>query len=164
MAGKNSSDVFRPARIGRLGQRVIFGIDGRYDMASKVAIPAQWMAYDAIPGHDRGAMPDGAYGVCHSFGVGGSFGYLCGMQLAKGEPVPEGLTSATVPAGNYAKFVCPVHISEMGRQWDRIYGEWQPTSGYEIMDAPNVEFYGPDFDAATGSGGFEIWVPVRKKS
>jgi AraC family transcriptional regulator len=162
MAGRISTDAFKPVRIGRLGQRVVVGIDGRYDLISRSAIPAQWAAYGARPGYDHGMVPDGAYGVCHTAAADGSFGYLCGMQLSKGERVPDGLASITVPSGNYAKFACPGHISEMAHQWERIYAEWQPGSGYEITDGPSVEFYGAGFDPATGSGGFEIWVPVRK--
>jgi len=164
LANSISTEKFKPVRIGRLGQRVIVGIDRRYDMQSRSAIPTQWATYSAIPGHERGMMQGGYYGVCHSFGDDGSFGYLCGMQLAKGETQPEGLTGVTVPAGNYAKFVFPVHISQMPLQWDRIMGEWLPGSGYEMTDGPNVEFYSPAFNGVTGEGGFEIWIPVRKKT
>ena len=162
MTGTATTDTFKPARIGRLGQRAIAGIDGRYDMQSRAAIPAQWGSYNAIPGYHHGMVPGAVYGVCHSFSPDGSFGYLCGMQLAKGARASEGLATVTVPAGNYAKFVCPVHISAMPYQWERIMGEWLPGSEYQITDGPSVEYYGPGFNAMTGEGGFEIWVPVKK--
>jgi AraC family transcriptional regulator len=36
-----------------------------------------------------------------------------------------------------------------------------PESGYEVVEAPNFESYGDDFDSATGMGGFEIWIPIK---
>ena len=36
--------------------------------------------------------------------------------------------------------------------------------GCEALDAPDFEHYGEEFDARTGMGGAEIWVPVEKGS
>ncbi|MGB5560582.1 MAG: GyrI-like domain-containing protein [Paracoccaceae bacterium] len=162
MNNASTTAQLKPARIGRLGERVIAGVDGHYDMGTRVAIPSQWATYSARGYPEDTMVRDAYYGVCHNMQPDGRFDYMCGMQLRKGEMPPHGLTTEVIPAGNYAKFRCPVHISQMHEQWNRIMAEWLPASGYYLGDGPCVEFYGPGFDAATGEGGFELWVPVKK--
>jgi AraC family transcriptional regulator len=41
-----------------------------------------------------------------------------------------------------------------------IYNEWLPRSGRQAAEAPLLERYDERFDASTGSGGFEIWIPL----
>lgn len=46
--------------------------------------------------------------------------------------------------------------------WARIYSEWFPSSGYEVVEGPEILWHeSPDF----GNPKFrsEIWIPVRKK-
>jgi AraC family transcriptional regulator len=42
-----------------------------------------------------------------------------------------------------------------------IWNLWFPSSGHELVDAPDFERYGEEFDPQTGLGGFEIWVPIK---
>ncbi|XMB65898.1 AraC family transcriptional regulator [Mycoplasmatota bacterium zrk1] len=43
--------------------------------------------------------------------------------------------------------------------WRRIYSEWLPNSGYEIIDGPNLELYGSSVNKLEYS---EVWLPVKK--
>ena len=43
-----------------------------------------------------------------------------------------------------------------------IWSEWLPRSGRQIEELPTLERYGPEFDARTGNGGLEVWLPVKK--
>lgn len=156
-------DELKPARIGRLGKRVIAGVDGDYDMETRAAIPTQWANYNAMGYPEDQMVADEYYGVTHDMRPDGSFGYICGMQLKKDGAVPVALTTQTVPAGNYAKFRFSDNVSSIGRQIERIMNDWLPNSGYEKTEGPMVEFYGADFNGRTGDGGFEIWIPVRKR-
>ena len=36
-----------------------------------------------------------------------------------------------------------------------------PESDYEIADAPALERYNDDFDGRTGTGGIELWIPIK---
>ncbi len=164
MTDTMTKSEIKPTRIGRLGERLIAGIDGHYDMTTRYAIPSQWASFAAMEHPADAMVPNEHFGVCHHVQPDGQFGYLCGMQVRKGEAVPQGLASQTVPAGNYAKFRCPVHIAKMHDEWNRVMGEWLPGSGYLLGDGPCVEYYGPDFDATTGEGGFELWIPVKKQA
>jgi AraC family transcriptional regulator len=42
-----------------------------------------------------------------------------------------------------------------------IWTRWFPESGHTPLDAPMLERYGPEFDPATGTGGFEIWIAIE---
>ena len=42
-----------------------------------------------------------------------------------------------------------------------IFNDWLPGSGHVPADAPVFERYDERFDARTGMGGFEIWVPIK---
>jgi AraC family transcriptional regulator len=39
--------------------------------------------------------------------------------------------------------------------------QWLPASGHRIADTPNFERYSDDFDANTGLGHVEIWIPIQ---
>jgi len=34
-------------------------------------------------------------------------------------------------------------------------------SGHEAADAPGIERFGEAFDYSTGTGSFEIWIPIK---
>lgn len=42
----------------------------------------------------------------------------------------------------------------------RIITEWQPTSGYEYANAPDIELY---LSADPDNAKYEVWIPVNKK-
>lgn len=43
--------------------------------------------------------------------------------------------------------------------WRRIYAEWLPTSGYSIIDGPNLELYGNRDETYEYC---EVWLPIEK--
>jgi AraC family transcriptional regulator len=53
------------------------------------------------------------------------------------------------------------HISTIRGTWKSIWSQWLPGSGHKLADAPFFERYGEAFDPRTGSGGFEIWIPLK---
>jgi hypothetical protein len=46
--------------------------------------------------------------------------------------------------------------------WVTIWNKWLPESGHELVDAPDFERYGEEFDPLTGTGGLELWVPIKE--
>jgi AraC family transcriptional regulator len=53
------------------------------------------------------------------------------------------------------------HIATIRATCAAIWNTWLPASGHAAADAPTFERYGPEFDPLTGTGGFEIWVPIK---
>lgn len=149
-----------PPQFVQWPDRRIGGILRRHHMQTRSTIPDQWAVFDARASDLPGAVPDAWYGVCANSGAGDdSFDYLCGMECAEG-PLAPGLQSLVLPAGRWARFVQPGHVSTMAATWDEIFGHWLGRPGLTPRDGPSTELYLPAFDGRTGEGGFEIWVPV----
>jgi len=49
----------------------------------------------------------------------------------------------------------------MRRTWFTIWNKWLPESGHQVAEAPEFERYGEEFDPRTGTGGLEIWIPIK---
>ncbi len=83
------------------------------------------------------------------------------------EPRPRGLpaplTSLQLPAGPYAVFHHAGHVAEAAATWTAIWNDALPRHALQPRDdAPAFERYGPRFDPRTGSGGFDIWLPLAE--
>ncbi len=107
-----------------------------------------------------GNEPQGILGI--STCDNGAFsGYY--IAVASNKPVPEGMDSYTIPAGEWAIFECigsmPDAIQKLQK---RIISEWLPTSGYEYASAPDIEVY---FDGDQSSPEYrsQVWLPIIKK-
>jgi AraC family transcriptional regulator len=145
--------------IVEMPDRRIVGLLRRYTMETRSAIPGQWADYNTGTYDTSGPEPEGWYGVCANFGEDGSFDYLCGVEMEKGE-VPQGFAAITLPGGRWAIFATKAHISSIGDLWSEIYRDWMGQDRLTPRDGPSTEFYPLAFDGKTGEGGYAIWVPV----
>jgi len=140
---------------------LIGGIGERYASETSAGIPAQWQQFIPHIGNVPGQAGGTAYGVsCNSDGEGG-FDYICGVELADFSRLPRDWSRIRIPAQKYAVFAHAEHISTIRTVWSTIWNQWLPGSGHEVVDAPDFERYGEEFDSRTGLGGFEIWLPVK---
>lgn len=147
--------------IEAMPERLIVGLNRRYDMDSRSAIPAQWAAYNEDGTRPDDWVPDRWYGVVSGFSeTGEEFDYLCGVEVLRRGLLPDGQSLLVVPPGRYARFATRKHISEISAIWMEIYSDWLGQNGLQPRHAPSIEFYPADFDGRTGEGGFELWVPV----
>jgi AraC family transcriptional regulator len=142
---------------------LVAGVGERYNHANggTAAIPGQWQRYhqkvDEIP--DR--VGNVAYGVCCNGDDSGNFDYIAGVEVSDFSNLPREFSRVRIPAQRYAVFRHSEHISTIRRTVNTIWNHWLPESGLCVADAPNFERYDEKFDPATGSGGLEIWVPVK---
>jgi AraC family transcriptional regulator len=77
--------------------------------------------------------------------------------------VPKEFASLRVTEQRYAVFTHTEHVSTVKATFMAIFNNWLPNSGFRSADAAVFERYDERFDARTGMGGFEIWVPVKPK-
>lgn len=147
-------------RIDAFPARLIAGLSRRYQCDDKAAIPAQWQAFGPHIGLMPGRVDGAAWGVVFNTDEDGGMDYLTGVEVRGPADVSSGYASVRVPAGRYAVFAQPEHISSITRTWATIWSEWLPNSGHAAGEGPVLEYYGPSFDPGTGSGGFELWVPL----
>jgi AraC family transcriptional regulator len=147
----------KPLRIAGLQERLTDNADN---------IPALWQRFVPYIGKVPGQVGHIAYGVT-LFKGGGSRDceyYLAGAEVSDFSGLPAELSQLRIPAHKYAVFPHLDHVSRLWNTIDAIGRKWLPNSGYEIAaDAPGFfERYTEEFNSQTGTGGMEVWMPIKK--
>jgi AraC family transcriptional regulator len=127
---------------------------------TNAGMPAQWQEFVPYLGHIPGQRGASTFGVLYN-DAEGSIDYLTGVEVSDFSALPAEFAHLRIPARRYAAFAHPGHVSTIGSTWKAIWSEWFPRSGCEAADAPMLERYAATFDARTGNGGFEIWIPLK---
>src|SRR5262249_28681154 len=112
-------------------------------------------------GQVPGQVGKTAYGVVYNFDSDSNFDYLCGVEVRGSAPLPNGFQSLQIPSQKYVVFRHAGHIAGIRATLAAIWSKWFPESGYQAAKGPALERYGPEFNPATGLGGFEIWIPIQ---
>ncbi len=118
-------------------------------------IPGLWQAFSARA-KDIGS--DGpVYGVSYDVEGPGQFRYLAGME---GTTAPAGMVTLEIPPARYAVFTHQGHIDDLPGTISAIWEHGLEAHGLTPAAAPELEVYDARFDAATGRGAVEIWIPL----
>jgi AraC family transcriptional regulator len=155
---------FDPPRIENGERFLIAGLGGRYTCETSAGIPSQWQRYLPHLGQIPGQLGRTAYGVRCNSDEAGNFDYVCGVEVRDFSKLPADWSRVRIPEQRYAIFSQRDHISTIRSTWNTIWNNWLPESRYEVVDAPDFERYGNDFDSVSGTGGFEIWLPIKTYS
>jgi AraC family transcriptional regulator len=140
---------------------LVAGLSVRYDYETGGGgIPAQWQRFAPYIGHVPGQVGTDAYGVRYNSDDSG-MDYVCGVEVGEFSKLPPELSRVRVPANRYAVFTHLGHISAIRSTWATIWNKWLPKSGHLLADAPDFERYDSRFDARSGNGEVEIWVPLK---
>ena len=150
-----------PPRIEFMNPRTLGGFVERYDCNDPSKIPGLWQRFSTFIGRVPGQVPSVAYGACYNFDKENDYDYMCAVELTTTTDLPSGFKTLHLPAQRYAVFADTGHISGIRNVIGAIWSEWLPTSGYKAMEGAMLERYGPEFDARTGMGGYEIWAPIE---
>ena len=140
---------------------LIAGTVQRYTCETSAGIPSQWQRFLPHLGDIPGQVGPTAFGVRCNGDDEGHFDYLCGVQVSDFSTLRREVAHVRVAAQKYAVFSHREHISTIRSSWATIWNKWLPESGHELADAPDFERYGVEFDPRTGTGGVEIWVPIK---
>jgi AraC family transcriptional regulator len=151
-----------PPRIEKHGPLTLVGLVQQFPMDQIGGIPSLWDKFNTHAGHVPNTVGTSAYGASLSYTEEHGCEYMCGVEVSDTSDVPPGLTARTIEPATYAKFRQPGHITLIRSTIGTIWNRWLPASGYSAAEAPLIEYYPPGFDATTGAGGFEIWIPVVK--
>jgi AraC family transcriptional regulator len=147
------------------GERLLIaGLGGRYTCETSAGIPSQWQRFLPHLGQIPGQLGRTAYGVRCNSDEAGNFDYVCGVGVRDFSRLPADWSRVRIAEQRYAIFSQRDHISTIRSTWNTIWNNWLPESRYEVVDAPDFERYGDDFDSVTGTGGFEIWLPIKTYS
>lgn len=143
---------------------VIAGFNAHVKPGDQEAINALWQRFAP----HIGKMPDQiggnvAYGAISGSATG--MDYLAGVEVADASGLPDGFTHVRLPAQKYAVFTHEGHVSKLFDTCTQIWRDWYPQSGLQhaqTAGAPQFfEYYGEEFDPQKGTGGIEVWIPIK---
>jgi AraC family transcriptional regulator len=149
-----------PLRIVEQPALLIAGVS-RTHRGTNAGMPAQWQEFTPYLGHIAAQANGATYGVLYN-DAEGSIDYLTGVEVAEFAGLPSEFAQLRIPAQRYAVFGHAGHVSAIGETWSAIWSDWFARSGHQAADAPMFERYPETFDGRTGTGGFEIWIPLRR--
>lgn len=148
------------------GPFLLAGLREFRSFEERAGIPAQWQRFQPHIGHVPNQVGRDAYGVClaPSSGDKRGFDYMAAVPVESLDELSDGLSGVRLARRSFAIFKHDGHVSKIGATCAAIFGDWQPKSGLEVESEPLflIEHYEPSFDARTGEGGMEIWVPIKK--
>jgi AraC family transcriptional regulator len=139
---------------------LISGLSERFAFDNLAAIPVLWQRFHPHIGQIPGQVAGVAYGACYNTDDTG-FDYIAGIEVGDFASLPAEFTRLRVAEQRYAVFTHTDHISTIRGRFMTIFNDWFPASGLSPADAPVLERYGERFDSRAGTGGFEIWVPIK---
>jgi AraC family transcriptional regulator len=140
---------------------LIAGLGERYTFETNQGIPFQWRRFRPYIGNIAGQIGGTTYGVCCNSDGTGHFEYIAGVEVSGFTELPRELGRIRIPEQKYAVFTHHGHASTMRSTVYTIWNKWLPASGCEVADAPDFERYDESFDAGSGLGTIEIWLPIK---
>lgn len=141
---------------------LIVGLSERYNTETSAGIPAQWQRFAPHIGHIPTQVGRTTYGVVCNSDDAGNIEYISGVEVSDFSKAPAELSRLRIPEQRYAVFTHRDHIASIRQTWFTIFNKWLPESGFKLEEGPEFERYGETFDPRTGSGGFEIWIPIKQ--
>jgi AraC family transcriptional regulator len=143
----------------------IAGLRQHFTPETMKNIPELWQRFAPHIGEIPGQVGQVAYGLCFNALSPDGVDYLVGVEVSSSSVLPGEFAVVAIPAQRYAVFSHREHVSKMCETLDAI-DKWFPGSGLETAtgdaEAPNFfERYSEEFDPRTGTGGMEVWVPIK---
>ncbi len=106
-----------------------------------------------------------SYGIC--FPVEGdnndaAFEYIAAVEVSDFQDIPEEMVGKTIPTRKYAVFIHKGSVNNIPETYQAIYAVWQPKSGYELIKAPDFEYYDERFNPNNPeTSELDIYIPVK---
>ena len=154
------TDAFNIVGIHKRIELIYCGVNPQMDSMWAQLTPERIAKLKAL----SNAQPSGILCVSANFTEGREEGTLLDQYIgvATTFSAPEGFATLPVPAQVWAVFTAtgkfPDALQEM---WARIYAEWFPSSGFEMVNGPEILWNeGPDTTKPDFKS--EIWIPVRE--
>jgi AraC family transcriptional regulator len=84
------------------------------------------------------------------------------VEVANFDNVPNEMETFTLPDGLYAVFDYK-GLSIDNSIFQYIFGNWLPTSDYDLDDRPHFEVLGDKYKNNDPTSEEEIWIPIKPK-
>lgn len=151
----------KPPRIVERGAFQAAGLSERYNFATSHGVPDLWRRFVPHFGQIPKQVGMTTYGICYDGDAEGNFNYMAAVEISGAPSEADDLTRITVPAQRYAVFTHSGHISDIRKTVYTIWNKWLPESEVTHANGPDFELYDERFDATSGTGEVEIWIPVK---
>ena len=97
------------------------------------------------------------------FDPAAEFDKWAAVVVSDGAVVPGGLESMLIAAGKYAKFSHVGPASAAPQTFGYIFGEWLPTSEYELDLRPHFEVLPEGYDPIDEQATERVMIPIRTR-
>ena len=149
------------ARFENAKALLIAGLGAYYTRQTRSNIPQHWQRLASGLGQIPGRVGLTTYGVSWNQSRDCEFEYLAGVEVDDVKSLPAYFDHVCIPQGRYAVFAHREHVASIVETFDAIWNLWLPSSQFRVAKAPCFERYDQRFDPQTGTGGFEIWLPLE---
>lgn len=147
-------------RLTTANPMLIAGFGGSFSVDNVAGIPALWQRFAPHVGHVPRQCGHVTYGVSLNCDDHGNFDYIAGVEVSDFDALPADFTRTRVPSQSYAVFEHRGHVTAIKQTYTAIWRDWLPQSGRKPADGPTLERMDQRFDAKTGMGTLEIWLPL----
>lgn len=150
-----------PPALRALEDQTFAVLSGRFSFAGMRDIPALWRRFMDFYPRIRDKLDPAPWAVMSAPDDDGAFDYACAIVVPPTSALPRGLSRMSVRAHRYAVFTHAGHVSLIRGTYEEIWNSALAAHGWTLADRPVLESHRTGFDARTGEGGLEIWVPVE---
>lgn len=84
-------------------------------------------------------------------------------EIIDAKNIPDGMQCTNIEAGQYAVFIHRGPAHEFPSTMAYIFGEWLPSSSYELDNRAQFEIMKPGYRPDDENAEEEVWVPVKRK-
>ncbi len=165
MPDQPASNAIAPDRFVS-GKAMLFaGLRRYFRFDERAGIASLWHAFGPHLGSIANTIEGAAFGLCLAPADpddDAGFDYAPAVEVSSLDDLPEGLSGIRIAPREWAVFRHAGHVSTLGATCAAA-GDWLANSGRQPTDCAMqmLERYGPDFNATTGQGGCEVWIPVN---
>ncbi|WP_230969085.1 GyrI-like domain-containing protein [Nitrogeniibacter aestuarii] len=163
----NASEVMSP-RIVELDGFHVVGMQ-TFGNPSDGSFPNMWSALfnfeGSIPNITNDTVSYGIETYTKEHHTQGKWFYMAGRQVEDLSNVPVQMSAKHIPPNKYAVFEYKGSITaRLGEQFQYIYKDWLPESGYELAGPFDFEKYDARFLGSDNENSvFEIYIPIKAK-
>jgi len=86
------------------------------------------------------------------------------IEVADFNSVPDEMDSYILKGGLYAVFIHKGSANEFQKTFQFIFGNWLPSSEYNLDNRPHFELLGEKYKNNDPSSEEEVWIPIRQKN
>jgi len=156
-------------RITKLPALTVVGLHRELDPSQSDGPSKLWGEFIPRASEIANNKPETCYGMtwCGAPDAQGKqlFNYMPCVSVEPDAAIPEGMAKREIAAAEYAVFTHSGHISGIGESFGKIFGEGMAATGRTpAMGMPSFEHYDHRYEAESGMGEVDIYVPLEATS